>query len=462
MTATPAGVERTGSSGLAMRRFLLLATGLTLVALALRVTYFLGADVVNPFAGDIGSYVAYAWNLVHHHTFSSAAPGSATWPADAFRGPGYPAFLAVWFWLGGSGGGYLLAVGAQILVSTLTVPLAIAWARQWLSPAWSLVVGAGVAVWPHSVVFASTLLGETLFAATLLLMLLFAGRARTATGRGAALAAGAAGGAATLVNPVAMLFPPLLAAGLWRARRREAAVLLLAVHVAMVGAWSLRNAAHPGMAGSWDRAAMNMVQGSWPLYHAAYHAQSREPGARQVMEEMGAEERLLAEHPRAGLAVMRERMDDHVGTYAHWYLLRKPYLLWDWWVAIGWGDVHFLAVRASPYENNALFKAMHAVCRRAIPVLFGLALLAVVLALRRGRDDEAAGRFAWRAAAGLFAYVTVVHVVLQAEPRYSVAYRPLELALAVTAAAGLWGRARAVMAPKHPSIAPVEAPVRVP
>ena len=454
MTEAPAGAAPPGSPGLDRRRFVLLAILLALVALALRVLFFLGTDVVDPFAGDIGSYVAYAWNLVHHQTFSSAAPGSATWPPDAFRGPGYPAFLAAWMWLGGSDGGYLLAVGAQILVSALTVPLAIAWARQWLSRAWALAVGAGVAVWPHSVVFASTLLSETVFAATLLLMLLLAGRARLTAGRGAALAAGAAGGAATLVNPIAMLFPPLLAAGLWRARRREAAALLLAVHVAMVGAWSLRNATHPGMTGSWDRAAMNMVQGSWPLYHAAWHARSREPGARRVMEEMGAEERLLTRHPRAGLVAMRERMDDHPGTYAQWYLLRKPYLLWDWWVAIGWGDVHFLATRASPYENNALFKAMHALCRRANPVLFGLALLAAILALRRGREGDAAARFAWRSAAGLFAYVTVVHVVLQAEPRYSVPYRPVELALAATAAAWLWATARRFMASRQPATAP--------
>jgi hypothetical protein len=61
---------------------------------------------------------------------------------------------------------------------------------------------------------------------------------------------------------------------------------------------------------------------------------------------------------------------------------------------------------------------------------------------RRGQLREP--DFALLHAALLFAYVTAVHVVLQAEPRYSVAYRPIELLLAVAALAmaAQWLRSR--------------------
>jgi hypothetical protein len=47
-------------------------------------------------------------------------------------------------------------------------------------------------------------------------------------------------------------------------------------------------------------------------------------------------------------------------------------------------------------------------------------------------------------AALLFLYVTAVHVVLQAEPRYAISYRPVEMLLAVSALAWAiaWLRSR--------------------
>ena len=56
------------------RRFLLLASALTLLALALRVSYFLGAQVEAPIRGDILEYWNYALNLVRFGVFSGADP----------------------------------------------------------------------------------------------------------------------------------------------------------------------------------------------------------------------------------------------------------------------------------------------------------------------------------------------------------------------------------------------------
>lgn len=398
-----------------------------LVALALRVVYWWGADVPSPIAGDIVSYVSYTWNLVHHGTFSMALPGSAQWPPDAFRGPGYPAFLAPWLALGGDDA-FPLAVGAQVVLGAATAPLAVLWARQWLPLAGAVAVGAGVAVWPHLVVFSSTLLSETVFGFVLLLLLWLVGRAAASARRRDGVLAGLAGGAATLVNPIALGLPILAAAVLaWRGRRTAAAMLLVA-HFAVVGAWSVRNALHPGMPGARDRAAVNFVEGSWPLYHAAWNNQQTEPMAREVMQRITAEERLMVADPRAGLAVVVARLRADPVAHAYWYAY-KPWLLWSWTVGIGWRDIYVLRTEHPPYVTQPLWRAMHATCRAINPWLFAFALVGLATVWRRRGDGvrDVAAPFA----AALFLYVTSVHWLLQAEPRYSVPYRPVEFALAI-------------------------------
>jgi hypothetical protein len=67
--------------------------------------------------------------------------------------------------------------------------------------------------------------------------------------------------------------------------------------------------------------------------------------------------------------------------------------------------------------------------------LFWLALLGIALGLWRG--------CAGRVVALAVVYLTALHVVLQAEPRYAIPYRGLEIALAMGAIAWLDGIVRA-------------------
>jgi hypothetical protein len=93
--APPASIPpAAGDERLSPRLFWIL--GLAVVALAwmLREQFILVGRVDMPSRGDIVQYVSYAWNLVHHGEFSSADPGPLPPAADAFRGPGYPLFLA--------------------------------------------------------------------------------------------------------------------------------------------------------------------------------------------------------------------------------------------------------------------------------------------------------------------------------------------------------------------------------
>jgi hypothetical protein len=420
-------------------KFRWLAFAVFLLALAVRLAYFFGAQVDYPIRGDIVQYVNYALNLLNHGTFSSAAPDSAQVPPDAFRGPGYPVFLALWMWLvGADKNWYIVAVMAQVTIGALLAPLSIVWTRLWLPRSAALSVGFLVALWPHLIVLSSTLLSETNFCASLLLFLYLAGFAERSRSAKLGALAGLAGGIAYLINPLAALFPPAVAVLLLLRKQTRVAAAMIALFLLLAGGWGVRNATHPEMQGAWDRAAANFVEGSWPMFHAAYNNRTSYESAQQMVDAVTEEDRLMVRAPREGIRAMSERMSYDPGGYARWYLLEKPYSLWGWWIEIGWGDVYYLQTTKSPFDRQVAFRAIHEGFRYATPLFFGLAVLAMVGAFVRYRRDDSSEAFSLLLAAGFFFYVTAIHTLLQAEPRYAVAYRPMEIALAVSASLAIW------------------------
>lgn len=450
------------------RRFRFLAAAIVALALLLRLFYVFDAKVEQPIAGDVNQYVLYAWHLVHDGTFSSSLPNRPV-VADSYRGPGYPALIAAVMQTSGhpdlalvdAGNGRMRLVAVQpgwitgvcvvqSFLGALTALLAIAVARCWLARGPALCAGALTALWPHLISFTGVMLSETLFGFLLLFsvwLLLLAQRNDKAW---IAACAGAAFAMAWLVNPLIALFPPLAACMLLLGRRpRLAAALLLVFVVAPLG-WSVRNAALPHVSGSYQRAAENFVQGSWPEYLAAYNARSRDPIANAIVRSENDEEHAFVANPREGLGLMAARMGSDPGHYLAWYLARKPFLLWDWSVRLGWGDVYFLATPVSPFTRVPWLGWMKTAFTACNPVFFALALIATLACAWRILRRPGGEGFAAGTVAVLLVYLTLVHTVLQAEPRYSIPYRPEELLMAVTAVAWLLARfsARAGKAPQ--------------
>lgn len=424
--AVPAGEGHAGGQG----RFLVLLCLLTLFAALTRLLYFMTAQVDVPLRGDVLEYWNYANNLVNHQVFSAASPGEPVQP-DSFRGPAYPAFLAVWIWLAGTPERALLfCQSAQIALGSLLVPATALLGRRWVGTIPALLAGLMVALWPHMVVFSSTLLSETFLACMLLGTVWALCKCQDADSRAWAGVAGIAAGIAYLTSPVLLFFPLAVALLLWLRGQRRVGLVLLASYLLIVMAWQVRCAAVVAESTQPGRATINLVQGSWPLYHAAYNDRARNPIARSVFNAIDEEVHLLASSPRAGLESMAARFKDDPTQYLSWYLIQKPYLLWDWNIRVGWGDVYFLETRGSPYERNSMLRGVHKAFKSLNPLFFGIAALAsltLLLTYRSARDRPFAGVLV----AGLFVYLTAVHVVFQAEPRYAVAYRPLEVLLVV-------------------------------
>ena len=456
-------------------RFGAAAIAIVVLAFLLRVFYAFGTTVENPISGDTNQYVLYAWNVTHGDTFSSSLPNGGQIVADSYRGPGYPLMLAAAMKLAGNAGLYLRDAGhgrmalvaqpatwiayvylAQAILGALTVLLAIAVARFWLSREASLCVGLLTALWPHLISFAGVLLSETLFgflllfAVWLLLQAQYRNRARLAACAGLVFAA------AYLVNPIIALFPLVAGVGLLFRRHARLAIVLVAVYLIAPSGWALRNASIPHSTGSYERAAQNFVQGSWPQYFDATNARFSDPVARAICQAEASEESAFLANASSGLGLMANRMKQEPGYYLSWYLLRKPFLLWDWSIRIGWGDIYFPVTPVSPFTHIPALKWMEATFIAFNPVLFGLALLATLAIAWRFAFRPNDTGFAEGMISLLMLYLTAIHTVLQAEPRYSVPYRPEEMLMAMTAAAWLFSRIAARAAPspvaeRHPA-----------
>jgi hypothetical protein len=424
------------------RRFLLGLVLLTLFAWLLREYFVLATVVESPIRGDVRDYVAYAWNLLHHGVFSKAWPSGAVPAPDGFRGPGYPLFIAAGMLLQSKPDDwYALLLHAQALVGALTVTGTVLLARRWLAPGWALFAGALLVLWPHHIAATGALLSEVVFGATLVFAMLCAALAQGDTrARAWAISSGALFGYAYLVNPLVLFLPFVLAALSWRNRRGLAAAWLLGVFLLPVAAWSVRDAGLPH--GSGDRAKVNLVQGSWPQYHAAWNTSTVNATSHQIMQAIDREERLLKADTGTGLREIGARMGEDPGYYARWYFLEKPWLLWDWDIRVGAGGIYFHKVSHSPLDTNPLLRASTTALHWLNPLLFALALVASLALAWGGWRRRTWARPVAAMTALLFLYVTAMHALLQAEPRYSIPYRPFELLLATATLAWIAGNMR--------------------
>ena len=434
--------RRGHSDGRADRFFLLLAL-VALLAFAVREQFVLTTIVDAPIRGDIREYVNYAWNLVHHGVFSAQAPAFGHLPApDAYRLPGYPLLLALgmaWFPEGLAWVSFVLQV--QVLLGTATVVLVGLLAREWLSSTWSIAAAVLLAMWPHHIAATGAMLSEVVFGFALLASLFCIARAWRERGSKAWFAgAGAALGYAWLVNPILLPFPIALAVLMWRHGHARGAAVMLGVFLLPVAAMLVRNAGIDAPhGGSVQRAELNFVQGSWPDYHkAANRFRAGDPVAIWIMEQIRREADALQHEPLQGARMIESRMAAKPGFYARWYA-SKAWLLWGWKIQLGASDIYYHEVKRSPLDRAPLHWIV-VVYRWLNPLLTTLLLVGCVALPAMGWRDRN-----WVPAAavgGLGFYLTIAHLVLQAEPRYAIAYRGLEAVIVASMCALAIGRLR--------------------
>lgn len=235
--------------------------GLALVPRLLLLGFGPWQDSDRAMRSDSQRYLRLAKNLREHHTFGLRGPGglmhqsvvrlraaNGTLPAadanglrpESFRTSGYPAFIALIEFIGGS-------VRAVLLIQCLTGAVMACLAAsigQWLglSARSSFLVGLLWAIHPGLIVYDCVLLTESLFNAVVVIGLFLASRVRSIWGL---LCVGAILGMATLVRPLGYLYVPAALTLAWpRMRWKSVAAVLLTIAAGLPPAlWALRNQA---------------------------------------------------------------------------------------------------------------------------------------------------------------------------------------------------------------------------
>ena len=409
-----------------------------ILSIGLRFYYVTHAVVFQPVdrpeaRGDAVDYYNYAYNLLHHGVFSASRATAGGPQSDSFRDPGYPLFLAVWMkafpeW----GSWYAAILISQALLGGLTVMLWLYIGRNFLPSAWLIATGLLMALWPHSVTITSDLLAETLYGFLVALSLATfkaTDQKRSATW---AFACGACLSMAALTNAVLSPFVGILILyGVFRLRIPSKLIFIMAITFsAIVAPWQIRNTMlKNGQPTSMDRATANLVQGSWPNYHSAYKASLNggDPSAKLVMAQISNEINLFHTNSESGLSAMWQRFDDAPWHYIGWYL-QKPALLWGWSIRMGSGDIYVYTTKNSPFNSSMSWRSLAAICYALNPALILLALAGCLISLLNQDKVRDA-----RPTALLLLFITLIHSVLQAEPRYSIPYRGAEILIGVTA-----------------------------
>lgn len=405
------------------RTFVLLSAVIVLAALLIREWMALAAVVPSPMQGDVSGYLRYALHLLRDGVFTQALEGQPVVP-DAFRSPGYPWLLALLLPAGDNWqDGFARVYQAQALLGAATVACTIALARQWMPRGWALVAGVWMAVQTHHVAATVAMLTEVLFGFLIVAGLLCASLSLRRRDMRLALLAGAAMAYGYLVNPVMAFLPFLLLPLFWREKLTREGVAMTLVVVLAIGGWSARNAV-TGARGD-ARAVINFVQGSWPEYHDLWKWGWRWPAKEKAY---GAEMTAAQKDMQATLPVIRERMAQDPWRYVRWYAWEKPRLLWDWEIRVGHGMAYTVSTYKAPLDHGVLL-ATTTIQWALNKAAFWIALGGILLALRR--------REALPVAIAAV-YFTAVHTVFQAEPRYAIPYRSLEIMLAVGALAWAW------------------------
>jgi 4-amino-4-deoxy-L-arabinose transferase-like glycosyltransferase len=243
------------------RRAIVYVLGLALCLRALLAIFGLAYthDTQIFFAPDTLSYFEPAHELVSHHRFSSG--GSP----EIIRTPGYPLLLAIGLLAGRP---ILVTIALQILVSCFIAYIVYRTAGiLFKSERVAVTAAALCAIEPLSIIYASTLVSETLFAALATLWLYFLisylehRRARDLIFAGVFLAA------SVYVRPIGYFLPMLVALSLsvWIILKGQQKIglmahvaLFLVITMVLTGAWQVRNHLETGYSGFSGISSINL------------------------------------------------------------------------------------------------------------------------------------------------------------------------------------------------------------
>jgi len=411
--------------------------GFTVITgLYLRSESWIGTTVQRPLQSDAADYFYYAYNMRHHHTYSRQINHSSDLkyqpPPDAVRSPGYPLVLALLI-DAPSGGKLIKKIQLfQMLVSTLTLILAIFFFRFYLPPLLGGIAALLMALSPHLIIFNSYILSETLFCFTLILMGILIGRYAQQPSIWFSILLGSLIGMAALVRPSLQFFPLVMAIILLIHYGRKVglklALAILLGFMLTISPWYIRNVVSLGKIS--DKSLMINF-----LHHGLYpdFKYKQMPESYRRPYKFDPREKEINTNVTSVLAEIKNRFRKDPIQHLKWFLIKKPAFFWSWDTVQGHGDIYVYAISQTPYFEKKTFQWTHQFMRIIHGPLVIISLLGSILLwiLPQPAWINEKKFFIVRCVAALLLYYTILHMIGTPFPRYSVPLRPFQYSMAM-------------------------------
>jgi 4-amino-4-deoxy-L-arabinose transferase-like glycosyltransferase len=361
---------------------------------------------------------------------------------QAFRPPGYPAYLALFGKDKVFGGNHDAALIGQALLFGLGAYFLMLTVRRWWGESVALLGGLLYAVDPWSKHYVALVLSETLAGAVALALLYVFTRAWERPTFARWLGAGALAGALSLVRAVFVFTPVLLVlaavvrSGTTRERLTRAAAAAAASAVLLVPwlAWT-HNVSGRATMSVWGEGYNLVLAASGEGHGTTAGDVEADPAFQSRMDRIRAQvpgaDELTSDptaHPRYLASADEQVRDDAFGLYRD-RLADTPFdVLWD--------DLYRMWFLWNAHEDWYQPAGASLVVLQALDaMLIVLALLGAGLAIARGG--------AGRAAVAFLAVYTVVLGTHHVEARFAMPLRGVFLSLVALTLAAAWGQRRA-------------------
>jgi 4-amino-4-deoxy-L-arabinose transferase-like glycosyltransferase len=403
----------------------------------LRTAYNSNTFFISPIRADAAFYFQYAHNLVEHTTFSKERSQSPT--PDSYWAPGYPILVALNIY-----GSKLVAVEAYDLVlhmqtalAALTILLVFLIGRLFLPSYWPLLPATLLSISPHHISLGSYALTETAFGFFLCFSIYFFARGFFASRNKNWGLAGLGAAVAYAINPVCLVAIPTIAilislskawrndTGIQPINTKHIVVIMLPV-VIFFSAWSLRTAISvpDDQPTSSDRLLTNLTIGLYPDFHEKWRAQILNPEEDIRVPGEGVD----TSYSSFFNEVARQ-LSSEPTRLVSWFILGKPYQLWQWDILTGQGDIYVYDILYSLYHTSKPALVSYSIMHSLHHWLLICSLLGIGLVVANHRNS--ANSLVPMITYGTMCSISLVYIATQAEPRYSVPLRP-ELYLTAT------------------------------
>ena len=382
---------------------------------------------------DTSDYYFYAYNLSRHGVYSRQRDTGEKPLPDAKRSPGYPLFLIPHMW--GEEKTFLEMADnvsvTQVMLSALTLLIALVFFRGFLS--WPLALGGGMllAISPHLITINANVLTETVFT---FFLVLFAFLFRMMINHRYwqwALAAGMVFGCALLVRPTLQYFLffllPFLGICLGRRDAIRLGGFLLLGFVLCYGPWMARNQITPGLQRGPSLATISVHKGMYPSL--MYKDDPRTYGFPNHFDPQFAQRGTMS----AVVDEVIERLKSEPVNYLQWYIVGKPSMLLSWGIVVGKGDIYIYPLRSSPYQDNVVFQFTRELMRLIHWPIVTLALFAALFVWTGRSRALLADNYlvVARFSSLVLAYFILVHIAGTPLPRYAIPIKPIIFGLAL-------------------------------